>query len=63
MRNMKGGAGGVVKDTTDLSSELEKSSKEKVSMTVGALDPVLYVFTSGTTGLPKAAVLKHSRYE
>ena len=25
------------------------------------IEPVFYIFTSGTTGLPKAAVIKHSR--
>ena len=25
-------------------------------------DKMLYIFTSGTTGLPKAAVIRHSRY-
>ena len=26
-------------------------------------DKMLYIFTSGTTGLPKAAVIRHSRYD
>lgn len=29
---------------------------------VGSFDKMLYIFTSGTTGLPKAAIIKHARY-
>lgn len=29
---------------------------------IGSKDVIMYVFTSGTTGLPKPAVIKHSRY-
>jgi len=33
------------------------------SEAINFTDKLLYIFTSGTTGLPKAAVIKHSRYE
>ena len=33
----------------------------KIHFAFFSLDPVFYIFTSGTTGLPKAAVIKHSR--
>jgi len=29
---------------------------------VGYNDPLIYIYTSGTTGLPKAAILKNSRF-
>ncbi|UJR10258.1 hypothetical protein I4U23_014468 [Adineta vaga] len=38
------------------------SSKPTKPIPFDLKHPVLYIFTSGTTGLPKAAVIKHSRF-
>ena len=49
----------------DLDIEIVNSSVETVPQSVQTCtnfnDKLLYIFTSGTTGLPKAAVIKHSR--
>jgi acyl-CoA synthetase (AMP-forming)/AMP-acid ligase II len=52
-----------VQDTIKLNEELRHAStKPTISRDpIGALDPLVYVYTSGTTGLPKAAILKNSR--
>jgi len=50
----------------DLDIEIVNSSVETVPQSVQTCtnfnDKLLYIFTSGTTGLPKAAVIKHSRF-
>ena len=50
----------------DLDVEIINSSMEDVPQSVQTCtnfnDKLLYIFTSGTTGLPKAAVIKNSRY-
>ena len=49
----------------NLDVELVNSSVEKVPQSIQTCtnfnDKLLYIFTSGTTGLPKAAVIKNSR--
>lgn len=59
----------LVKDVSqiaNLDSELANSSIDPVPQSVQTCtnfnDKLLYIFTSGTTGLPKAAVIKNSRY-
>lgn len=50
--------------TTDMAAEAASASvedpAETASVTIG--DTAFYIFTSGTTGLPKAAVLSNRRY-
>jgi len=50
----------------DLDMEIVNSSFEAVPQSVQTCtnfnDKLLYIFTSGTTGLPKAAVIKNSRF-
>jgi len=50
----------------DLDIEIVNSSVEAVPQSVQTCtnfnDKLLYIFTSGTTGLPKAAVIKNSRF-
>ncbi len=46
--------------STDLLSTLP-SSRPEVEDRPGFDDPLMYIFTSGTTGLPKAATIKNSR--
>ena len=46
--------------STDLLSTLP-ASRPEVEDRPGFDDPLMYIFTSGTTGLPKAATIKNSR--
>ncbi|KRY37099.1 Long-chain fatty acid transport protein 1 [Trichinella spiralis] len=48
----------------DLNAELENSSAELVKSIpeVGFKSILFYIFTSGTTGMPKAATITHARY-
>ena len=49
----------------DLDDKLQSCPSEKepesVTKTINARDPLLYIFTSGTTGLPKAVNISHLR--
>ncbi|XP_074599911.1 long-chain fatty acid transport protein 4-like isoform X2 [Brevipalpus obovatus] len=50
-------------ESVPLESILEPSKLEKVVEHKGSFaDPILYIFTSGTTGLPKAAIITNSKY-
>jgi len=40
----------------------DMSKKPLTEKFVGYNDPLIYIYTSGTTGLPKAAILKNSRF-
>lgn len=48
----------------DLEKELEKVTPTPVleASKINFDDPLYYSFTSGTTGFPKAAIIKHSRF-
>ncbi|CAF3374128.1 unnamed protein product [Rotaria sp. Silwood1] len=50
-------------ETVQLYEKLEQcSAKPTKPIPYNLKHPVFYIFTSGTTGLPKAAVIKHSRF-
>ncbi|CAF1183492.1 unnamed protein product [Rotaria sordida] len=50
-------------ETIQLYEQLEKCSIQPTKpIPYNLKHPVFYIFTSGTTGLPKAAVIKHSRF-
>ena len=55
-----------LKSGVDLDKELANYPTDPVPTSVQTCsnfnDKLLYIFTSGTTGLPKAAVIKNSRY-
>jgi fatty-acyl-CoA synthase len=57
--------GQAAKDQRDLTQALKSCSQlppdRKVREDMTARDPALYIFTSGTTGLPKAARITHMR--
>ncbi|XP_023307303.2 long-chain fatty acid transport protein 4-like [Lucilia cuprina] len=55
----------VMKGACDLTDILEKQKLEDLSMYINDCKPrdkLLYVYTSGTTGMPKAAVINNLRY-
>ncbi|KAK6038758.1 hypothetical protein COOONC_23737, partial [Cooperia oncophora] len=55
---------GVEKDSKSLSAEIQKVAEtEPVRKDVHFQDVLCYVYTSGTTGNPKPAVIKHFRME
>ena len=49
--------------TIYLANEMSRQPDYKLegTCTLGLNDKLMYVYTSGTTGLPKAACIKHSR--
>jgi solute carrier family 27 fatty acid transporter 1/4 len=53
----------LLRNATDLdvASRVAPTSPPVPSSPINFTDKLLYIFTSGTTGLPKAAVIKHSR--
>ncbi|CAL8126308.1 unnamed protein product [Orchesella dallaii] len=54
----------IIKNSLDLDSELDKSpiTPPKLTEKINFTDKLLYIYTSGTTGLPKAAIIKNSRF-
>ncbi|KAI1287437.1 Long-chain fatty acid transport protein 4 [Halotydeus destructor] len=46
----------------DLGAVLKGISAREPEYEAGFLDKLLYIYTSGTTGLPKAAIIRQSRY-
>jgi len=54
----------LIPNATDLDAGLlhAPTSVPVPSEQINFTDKLLYIFTSGTTGLPKAAVIKHSRF-
>jgi len=54
----------ALKSAIDLDTEIQSISCKTPALqpTTGFLDELFYVYTSGTTGMPKAAVIKNSRY-
>ena len=59
------GSAGMIPNLVNLDEELTNSPTNPVPTSVQTCsnfnDKLLYIFTSGTTGLPKAAVIKNSR--
>lgn len=56
------GQGGLDKSTQNLKAILESESGAKPNgPKISYKDPLYYVYTSGTTGFPKAAIIRHSR--
>lgn len=53
-----------LKGARNLTKLLDEASSDRVTITdpPGYRDHLMYIFTSGTTGLPKAAVMPNSRY-
>lgn len=54
----------LVEHSIDLNVELKKSSTSSPTQSISQTttrDKVIYVYTSGTTGLPKAANISHAR--
>lgn len=48
--------------TFDVEAKSLPATEPKLDYDVLAKDPTMYVFTSGTTGMPKAAIVTHSRW-
>ena len=55
----------VITNSVDLDKSLAKCSKSpepaEVRKSINTTDPLLYMYTSGTTGLPKAVNISHLR--
>ena len=52
-------------NSVDLDKEISGTTKEAIDKSVqdsiSFKDKLMYIFTSGTTGMPKAAIIKQSR--
>lgn len=59
---MIGGGGDAPEGTIDIERDLSSEPKKFDMIQTNFSDKLFYIYTSGTTGIPKAVIIKHSRF-